>query len=561
MAIDWDRIGQHEFDRRVEALLYRMFNGSTGAVIAVNGRGGDDGIDVQVSTDTGIRVFQLKYYPDGFPGSVKGRRAAIKKSFNRAMRHDPVEWTLVVPGTLTPSERSFVDRLAQGHTVAVSVLDRPGLDNGFADYPGLEATFTRDQLREAARDFNQEKALLLDQHDLVERVRALGARADTVDEDWTWDFERRGDLVVRTLRQQHPLAHERSPITMRVAGRTAGMSTDLTAAINRTLGFGIAEEVILPPHALESLTIEGPEFIAQRITDATLTWKPISSTAGAGATAEISFLTSEGTVAARHSGRVRTIGSGGLGFSIDADIHSARFQMMLPFDRGNSAKIRFNYELKGCEPGPAIKILRLQQRLLRGGDVRLTIDGAEAGSGTLPSTGTTEELRHIQDLVLYLSDLDVVQRHCEAYFPAPLVYTGKERIDLRVARLLIEGRCVAYPFAQTFTCTLNGKDDPGLRALLKGQPQGLRISPPSFEVTVGEHRMEIGRVNFFHTRIRIDESKAVLEALNTRQAQGHKITLRPEDGECFRLYLEDATDDGLPLTPTPLGLEGYKEAK
>lgn len=213
MAIDWNRIGQREFDRRVEALLYRMFNGPTGAVITVNGRGGDDGIDVQVSTDAGVRIFQLKYYPDGFPGSVKGRRASIKKSFNRAMQHHPVEWTLVVPGTLTPSERSFLDRLAQGHTATVSVLDRPGLDNGFADHPGLEATFTRDQLREAARDFNQEKALLLDQHDLVERVRALGDRADTVDEDWTWDFERRGDLVVRTLRQQHPwlMSAVRSP--------------------------------------------------------------------------------------------------------------------------------------------------------------------------------------------------------------------------------------------------------------------------------------------------------------------------------------------------------------
>ncbi|GGY18934.1 hypothetical protein GCM10010358_82430 [Streptomyces minutiscleroticus] len=357
MAIDWDRIGQREFDRHVEALLYRMFNGSAGKVIAVNGRGGDDGIDVQVSTDAGIRIFQLKYYPDGFPGSVKGRRSAIKKSFTRAMKHQPVEWTLVVPGTLTPSERSFVDRLAQGHAVTVSVLDRPGLDNGFADFPGLEATFTRNQLREAARDYNQEKALLLSGDDLVERVRALGARADTVDEDWTWDFERRGDLVVRTLREQHPLAHKRSPITMRVVGRATEMNTDLTAALNRALGFGIAEEVTLPPHVLESLTIEGPEFIAQRITDATLTWKPVNPTASVGATAEVSFLTSENTVAARYSGRLHAVGSGGLGASIEVDVYGARFQMMLPFNRKTPAKIRFTYKLKGHEPASAIKIL------------------------------------------------------------------------------------------------------------------------------------------------------------------------------------------------------------
>lgn len=63
-----------------------MFD-DAGPVIVVNGRGGDDGIDVQVTTEVGLRTFQLKYHPDGFPGSLKGRRASIKKSFNRAMAH------------------------------------------------------------------------------------------------------------------------------------------------------------------------------------------------------------------------------------------------------------------------------------------------------------------------------------------------------------------------------------------------------------------------------------------------------------------------------------------
>lgn len=51
MAIEWDRIGQPAFDRHVEALLFRMFDGRA---IAVNGRGGDDGIDVQVAEDDGL---------------------------------------------------------------------------------------------------------------------------------------------------------------------------------------------------------------------------------------------------------------------------------------------------------------------------------------------------------------------------------------------------------------------------------------------------------------------------------------------------------------------------
>ncbi|MFI0901651.1 hypothetical protein [Streptomyces sp. NPDC020983] len=82
----------------------------------------DDGIDVKVTAEAGL--FQLKYYPDGFPGSLKGRRTAIKKSFTRALKHDPVEWTLVVPCTLSPSERAFIEK-ARRRQVGDGVHDGP----------------------------------------------------------------------------------------------------------------------------------------------------------------------------------------------------------------------------------------------------------------------------------------------------------------------------------------------------------------------------------------------------------------------------------------------------
>ncbi|MFE9813077.1 hypothetical protein [Streptomyces sp. NPDC005548] len=335
------------------------------------------------------------------------------------MQHQPVEWTLMVPATLTPSERTFLDKLAEGHQVVVSVMDRPALDNGFADFPNLEATFTREHLREAAWDFNHEQALLFDGDDLVERVRRLGERADTVHEDWTWDFERRGDELTRTLRALHPQASERSSITIPVASRPDGMDDRLTAAINRTLGFGIAEEVTVPPEALESLTIRGPEFIAQHITDATLTWRPITLAAAPGVDAEISFRTADDVVTARHTGRLTSVGAGALGTLIEIDVLGAVLQMMLPFNADTAATLRYSYDLDGREPGEAAKVLRIQQRLLQGGGGRVTMDGTPAGSGTLPATGTPEELHHIRQMLLYFADLDVVQRHCEAFFPAP----------------------------------------------------------------------------------------------------------------------------------------------
>ncbi|MGW5330896.1 hypothetical protein [Streptomyces sp. NPDC004014] len=558
MAIEWDRIGQPAYDRYVEALLHRMFDDS-GQVIVVNGRGGDDGIDVQVTTDAGLRIFQLKYHPDGFPGSLRGRRASIKKSFNRAMKHIPVEWTLVVPCTLTPSERAFVDKLAVGQSVKVSVMDRSDLDCHFAVHADLEASFTRDLLREAAKDFNQERAMLLDADDLVARVRALGGRADTVDPDWTWDFERHGDTVIRTLRAKHSRAHEVSPISLSLVGRPEAVSTELAAAITRTLGFGIAEDVVLPAEAVQCLTIDGPSWLSETVTDAEVRWRPAPTAAAVGSLVEVAFVDADGGVAARYAGRLKSAGSGGLGVSVDTDIHGARLQMMLPFGDTSAGTVRYSFDLEGREPAEALKIMRLYQRLLHGGAFRLSVNGDNAGAGTLAESGNLEHLREVEHLLLYLSDWDVLQRHCESYFPTPLTYTATERIEIRIARLVVEGRCVAYPFLRTLTFTLNGQDDPALRAVLGDHPQCLRISPPGFEVAVGGHTLDIGPVHLFHTQLRADNGQEALRALATGQGAGTKVTLRPANDMNFRLLLADAPDDGRPLTPTPLGLDGYTD--
>ncbi|MCD9899667.1 hypothetical protein LUR56_05120 [Streptomyces sp. MT29] len=84
MAFEWDRISQSHFDRVVEALVHRLYS-ETAEVRAVNGRGGDGGRDIDVVQGGRLRIYQLKYFPDGLQG--RGRRPSIKKSFKRAMEH------------------------------------------------------------------------------------------------------------------------------------------------------------------------------------------------------------------------------------------------------------------------------------------------------------------------------------------------------------------------------------------------------------------------------------------------------------------------------------------
>ncbi|WP_177154180.1 hypothetical protein [Streptomyces sp. 2131.1] len=178
----WKQIGQRKFDRIIEALVHRTYD-ATARVEAVNGRGGDGGIDIKVTHGSKVRIFQLKYYLDGFPTTAyKGRRDSIKQSFARAMEHQPWEWILVVPCTLTPPEREFVTSLAAGHKVRIEVWNRPKLDGLLATHADLEAYFIRKQLFEAAKVYGQERALLMDgARDVSARVAALGRQADGLD--------------------------------------------------------------------------------------------------------------------------------------------------------------------------------------------------------------------------------------------------------------------------------------------------------------------------------------------------------------------------------------------
>ncbi|MDG5808717.1 hypothetical protein P9869_40020 [Streptomyces ossamyceticus] len=293
MAVEWERVGQPGFDRIVEAVVHREYEASA-RVEAVNGRGGDDGIDIKVIDGSRVTVFQLKYYPDGFPtGSFKGRRKSIRESFARAMRQEPQEWVLVVPCVLTAAEREFVLSLGAGQAVQVEVWDRAKLDDLLSVHADVEASFTRDQLLEAARVYGQERALLMDGiGDVSARVTALGGQVDGLDDHWTVDFAREGDMVVHMLRGKHPRAHEVSPIVITLTG-IGPLAPEQAEAVRRSLGYGLDEKVVLPRGAVEKMTVTGPWFLAREHQDVEVRWHPGQATLPAGMGAELVFLDGE----------------------------------------------------------------------------------------------------------------------------------------------------------------------------------------------------------------------------------------------------------------------------
>ncbi|MFH9955952.1 hypothetical protein ACH4OX_17300 [Streptomyces roseolus] len=561
MAFEWDRIGQPNFDRVVEALVHRLYS-ETAEVRAVNGRGGDGGRDIDVVQGGRLRIYQLKYFPDGLQG--RGRRPSIKKSFKRAMDHDPYEWVLVVPCTLTPGERAFVMGLGEGGDVKVTVMDRATLDDRLAAHGDIERSLSRTSgdrgLLEYAKIMNREQDVLVGgTADLAARVQALARVVDDVDLNWTVDFAREGDKVIQTLRAKHPRAHEVSPISLTISGTT--MEAGLAAAVTRSLGFGVAEEVELPPDVVERLTVSGPDWIAQTLTNTTVLWRPISPAPGADAAVSVAFIGEDGSVQASYAGRLRARGSGSLGSSIEVDLPGALLRVLRPFDELAPAKLAYQFDLAGLSPAEALKVLRLRRRLSLGGDFRVMIDGQLAGAGRLPKGSTADDDRRWAQLQLFLEDLEVVQRHCEQDFPIPAEMSMTDRIALRMARLLVEGRCVASPFSRELTITLTWIDDANTRELLSGRPQSLRVTSSEYGITIAGHLLNLGSVCIFHAEVTADDGPSILESLRNGLVSEATLALRPARGEHYRMFLTDSPDDGMPLTPCPLGLDGFPEPR
>ena len=264
--LDWTSLGQPTFDRLVEAMVRHRLGDS---VRAVNGVGGDEGIDIEITLDDGqLWILQLKYFPEGFSSVWGARRTQITRSFKRALKHSPAKWTLVVPRVCSNAEDRFVKNLNGGKKPPViNVIDRDELDVWLAEAPHVERWALRNatsELREMARDFGQETAILAGGlPDLAARVKSLGRLANAADLDWKVGFANSDDATSVTISPRHSDAAARSPIEFAVELNQLGEDhAELQQEILRTFGYAPSGRLHIPGDVVRSVRFGGPDFVA-----------------------------------------------------------------------------------------------------------------------------------------------------------------------------------------------------------------------------------------------------------------------------------------------------------
>ncbi|MDX5569483.1 hypothetical protein PYK79_48170 [Streptomyces sp. ID05-04B] len=554
MRIEWAHLGQPAFDRLVELILYRVVGGE-GCVEAVNGRGGDGGIDVRIVRGDELEIVQLKFYPEGFPTSARGRRSSIRASFARAAKQRPQIWTLVLPCNVSDPERDFVMGLGGGApTPRIRIVDRAQLDAYLTFYPSIAEYWQRDSLMEAAKIYGQETAFLIGgAADLGKRVQALGQRVDDLDTHWSLDFARQGEAVVQTLRPQHPLAAEVSPIHLHLTTRTEGTQREVA---ERLFGFGTAEALRLSASEVEEFRLEGPEWLRQTSHHVAVEIRPMLTEPTTPREVELVFRDLEGQEVASFGAVVKSVGRGGTGRSVEVIIHGrGAMRLLLPHDATQPAKLGYTFQLEGLTPSEALQLLELRRLLFGPGHFSLEADGHQGVSGRLPDLGDDPgALAEVDALLAYIEDLDFVQRHCRRFFPVDFDISWSDRLWVRRARLLIEGKCVTVPH-RSWTVTLNGSDSTDLRSTLR-ECGALMLESDRCAIPVGRRTLNLGRFAVYHPRMHAENGTAAEAALDCGTAAGFRVVYTPPNGEHLRAYLPDATPPDQPLAPTPLELPG-----
>jgi hypothetical protein len=551
--VRWDRTERHDFERVINAMLYRE-HADADSVRALDGRGGDGGRDLVVARGDRRSIFQLKHFPDGFSASERGRRRQIKKSFYAALAHAPTDWTLVVPCDLTPGEWAFVDSLTPPGGAAgpkISVLDRSGLDERLAGYPDLVAMLQRDELVEKVAAYSQERAMLTDaRRDLPARLGGLVRAIEEVDPHWTMALAAVDGRVSWQLVAKHPRAPDVSPISITMTLDLTGQPSELQRLVERSLWYGTSEAVTLPAEAVRRWVVDGPAWLATEASDVEIEWRPTPPDVLPVDHVDLVVTGKLGT-SERHQGVVRHVGRGCHGHSLEATFHGGvEVRMLFPDDRDAPAQVSFSTQMNGLHPGPALHCYALLRALVAGDAVELHVEGHRLVTlREAPSTSPEsidQRLPRFEEMVLVAEDLDVVQRHCGTYFAIPDDLGLEERVALRVARLLVDGNCVVDPHFSGGERYRTGASEDALDELNDGQERQLVAHTTNYVLQLGHQELELGAAAF------VTERGVVRSVVEHVEGVGPQVRQRvgTADGSHFRTYLIDRFPGAVPAATT-----------
>ena len=555
--IDWTRITQEQFDRAIECLLEDVWTDVENTTFTVtDGRGGDGGIDALVRTPTETIIYQLKFWPNGFRESGSSRKTQVKRSFRRAMSHNPDRWVLVVPCLLTAAQRDWVHDLGTGKNVVVEIMDRPVLDRLVARNPNVERYLNRNILLDDVKDQQILTAAVSSINDLMSKHQLLASKASEMDLYWEPVISEINGIQTVSVKPKTPDAHTRSPIVFKVE-TTGELSETQHNMIDRVLKYGAPgmaefDANITLKSGPSFLMDDGPAFVrfgADQVESVSI---PVC----------VEIENSENKIFSEHYGILIERSHGTNGGYLKFEFYNTLELEMLLDNSGTGGKLNIHLESNGRLPRDVADAVDLEETLLNVPPVirfrfedmnpitfRLNPESRQSG----PDLAT---LHQIAD------DYDVVQRHVRRRIPMPEAWSDGERLLLRIARLLIDGKTVMLPPWMSMHLSL--RDDlttDEQKEVLEtfSTPSGFYRVHPNLPLEIADQIFDIGPNVLGSKEVEVTDSEQLFARLAAGDGAGAEVELVAKQGSPFLVTCATTELGEVNWTPVPWQAVGLDE--
>lgn len=551
--VDWATIKEGDFNRVVESILMKLHESEAGRPVAINGRGGDKGIDVAVwDGDIISIIYQLKYYPQGFTGgNKKSRQPKVKESFETAWKnHAPAEWILVMPPNPHLEEKTFVDGLPGDRPVKIDIWGQAKLDTILAEYPAIERAALREETVDLFVQMHQEHVALVGPDDLATRVTALGEVASSRSQYWDTSFSLVDGEYEENYTPKHPDAMKVEPIRTYLTLTFGQEHSTIAEKVREGLEYGIFDQIDLPPN-IAKFTREGPSWLQppRNFPNSGVLLLQEPQVPDKRELITLNFTDSAGYAQGRFEGIIIARASGSKGSQVKLAVANiVTVITKIDHDRGErQGELFIKFNLIGAQASDARMALHLIRVLRTGVLMELYHQGKLVSKSRMgsefadhPEDPYTEEL---------LDDLCALQQRLPgSTFTLPEETSNRERAMIRVTRLLLDGGMVYMPPEAELTITLSGKSDENLIGLICDGGQCVS-QIEAFRTEIQGSKYDLGPATFFHRNLRVVDSEKVLQALESGSAEGLEVRLRPKDDVLILAWLGHATGADSPLPP------------
>lgn len=557
----WDRLDENTFNKSVEALLVAEYTGDGMLAQAIDGRGGDGGIDIDVKVErTGqlIQIFQLKYFPEGFSGGFRPRRTQIRESFEAAMDKQPSVWTLVFPKNPTINERKFVSELRGDRKVMIRVIGAAELDGLLSRHPNIESYLSRNEAAEVLRAINRPEASLAKPGDLLAEMARIHKGLDGRSQYWMPAVTIRPDgTYIETLLAKREDAMEREPLSITIQAEFGPGDEDLRKQFEDKLKYGGSGTIVLPERVIKEFRKNGPEWFAESSTGGEIHIGDAGESITKSIKAEL--YDAQGEFLGQLSGTTKLIDRGHGGVTIENTFLGGldlRWRFSDKLEEGGS--LTLDFDPAGATPREVRLALRFVERLQSDAEIRLTVDAHPTLRVTLSDSIATEPNQGLMELV---EDLCIIEDKLDVTFR----FTAEgvdhtDRIWARTVVSLLAGKPVALPFRNSLTGTLSGTKDEGFELLLN-EGVAIVVSQPEWALEMFGATLRLGEVRLYSHHAVVADRRKIVAAFEAGTAAGMKLDVRPIDGQPFVMYAPAymSKDPDAVVQTYPWGLTGIQE--